>query len=123
MKEIMRSPVIAWRREGVLDVYMLAGGLFLLASPWLFGFVYRNGRIDAEVVGFMIVALSLAALVSFAEWEEWLKLALGAWLIAAPWMLGFAHTSAMHVSIVVGIIVAYLAGLEIWISRDPEAFK
>jgi len=123
MRQIVKSRSVSWRREGILDVYMLAGGLFLLVSPWLFGFVYRTGRIDAELVGFLIVALSVAALLSFAEWEEWLKLALGAWLIVAPWVLGFVHTSAMHVSIIIGIVVAYLAVLEIWIARDPAAFE
>jgi len=90
----------AWpRRESALDLYTLACGAFLLIAPWLFGFVRPSGRLDAELVGLAVIVLSVAAIFAFADWEEWLKVLLGLWLIAAPWILGFAHTSAMHVSI------------------------
>jgi hypothetical protein len=41
-------------------------------------------------------------------------------VISAPWLLGYAFTRAMHVSIGVGIIVAYLAGLRIWLAHYGE---
>jgi hypothetical protein len=53
-------------------------------------------------------------------WTEWINLLLGFWLIASPWVLGFAHTRAMHVSIGVGVVVAFLAALEIWLVYDKE---
>jgi len=109
-----------WRREAILDVYILVCGIFLFVSPWLFGFVHRWGRVDAELVGAAIIALSIAAVAAFAIWEEWVTLALGAWLIAAPWVLGFAHSRAMHVSIGVGVVVVYLAYLEIWLIRESR---
>jgi SPW repeat len=109
-----------WRREAPLDLYTLACGLYLLAAPWLFGFVRPLGRLDAELIGSAIVALSIAAIFVFAEWEEWLKVLLGVWLIAAPWVLGFAHTSAMHVSIAVGAVVTFLALLELWVVHDDR---
>ncbi len=119
----MTGTRLIWRRrEAVLDVYTSACGLFLLAAPWLFSLVRPGGRIDAELVGVAVFALSAAAIFLFAEWEEWLKLALGIWLIAAPWVLHFAHTPSMHVSIGIGVIVTYLALLEIWIVHDPESF-
>ena len=108
------------RREAILDIYILASGLFLLISPWLFGYVQQSGRVNAEIVGCALVALSAAAIIAFAEWEEWLNVALGAWLIVSPWFLGFVHTPAMHVSIAVGVIVTYLALLEIGILRGPR---
>ena len=107
-------------RPSALDLYTLAGGLFLLGAPWLFGFVRTAGRLDAELVGAAVVALSIAGLVSFADWEEWLKAALGLWLIAAPWLLGFLHRPAMHVSIVIGILVTFLSLLELWLTHDPD---
>jgi len=110
-----------WRREAILDVYILVCGIFLFVSPWLFGFVHRSGGVDAELVGAGIIAVSIAAIVAFAMWEEWVSLALGAWLIVAPWVLGFAHSRAMHVSIGVGIVVVYLAFLEIWLVRESRA--
>jgi SPW repeat len=99
---------------------MMACGAFLLSAPWLFGFVRPSGRLDAELVGAAVIMLSIAAIFVFADWEQWLKVALGLWLIAAPWVLGFAHTSAMHVSIGVGLPVMFLALLELWVVHDPN---
>ncbi|MDR3467422.1 MAG: SPW repeat protein [Xanthobacteraceae bacterium] len=116
------SHALRWRRAAPLDLYKLGCGLFLLVAPWLFGFVSRSGRLDTELTGLALTALAIAAIVLFAEWEEWLQLALGLWLIAAPWALGLAHTSFMHVSVTIGVIVTYLAALELWMVRSPETF-
>jgi hypothetical protein len=75
---------------------------------------------DAEVAGYVLIALSAAGFLAFADWEEWLKVAVGLWLIAAPWLLGFAHTPAMHVSIAIGVIVTFLTLLEIFLAHDPD---
>jgi hypothetical protein len=119
----MASRSLTWRprRVAVLDLYTLICGLFLVTAPWLFGFAYRSGRLDAEFIGYAVIALSVVAIFVFSEWEEWLKAALGIWLIAAPWVLGFLHTSAMHVSIGAGVVIAYLALLEIWLIHNPDS--
>ena len=72
-------------------------------------------RADAWVSGAVIVALSAGAILLFAEWEEWIVLACGAWLVASPWLLGFVHTAAMRVDVGIGLLVMYLAALEIWL--------
>ena len=102
------------RREAVFDAYNLAVGAFLFVSPWLLGFTRENARLDTWAVGAAIVVLSLAALVVFAEWEEWLSLLLACWLIVSPWVLGFAHTKAMHWAIGIGIVSLYFSSLELW---------
>lgn len=102
-----------WREAAVLDIYNLLLGAFLALSPWLFAYSRGIVRADAWVGGAMIVVLSTAAIVAFAEWEEWVNLAIGLWMIASPWVLGFQHTSAMHVSIAIGMLVAYLAAVEL----------
>ncbi len=107
-----------------LDAYKLAFGLFLFSSPWLFSYAGSTSRLDAWISGLVITVTSIAAIAAFSEWEEWLNLMLGVWLILAPWVLGFLHTRAMHVSISVGIIVVYLALLELWLihySPEPAA--
>ena len=45
---------------------------------------------------------------------------LGLWLIVSPWVLGFAHTRAMHFSIGVGATVTFLAALELWLVYDAS---
>ncbi len=102
------------RREVVFDAYNLVIGAFLFLSPWMLGFTRENARLDTWAVGAALVVLSLAAIVLFAEWEEWLNLLLACWLIVSPWVLGFAHTKAMHWAIGIGIVSLYLSALELW---------
>jgi len=86
-------------------------------SPWLFAFAGKVARIDVWASGAAIAAVSIAALVAFSDWEEWLNLLLGLWLTVSPWVLGFTHTKAMHVSIGLGAMVAFVAGLELWLVK------
>ena len=109
-----------WRRYSIIDIYELAVGLFLLASPWMFAFARETPRIETWAVGAAVVAVSLAATIVFSEWEEWINAALGVWLLVAPWLLGFAHTRAAHVSIGVGIVLTYLALLDLWLLHYGE---
>ena len=92
------------RRETILDVYNLALG----------------ARADDWISSVIIVASSLAALLAFAEWEEWASLVLGLWVMASPWLLGFAHTRAMRINLVIGLAIAFMSALELWlIHYDP----
>ena len=112
-----RSPA---RHDSILDLYNLVLALFVFVSPWLFAYVSQPARFEMWVTGIVLAVLSLAAIVAFAEWEEWLSLLLALWLIAAPWVVGFVHTKAMHVSVAAGIIIAFLTGLDLWLEHDRE---
>jgi hypothetical protein len=110
-----------WRRESVLDLYSLMAGLFLFASPWLFALTSEHARIDIWATSALIATTSILAIVMFSDWEEWLNLLLGFWLVVSPWALGFAHTTAMHISIGAGIVVTFMAALELWlVNYDPQ---
>ena len=110
-----------WRHQSALDCYTAAFGLFLFVSPWLFAYADKNARLDLWASGAAIAAISVAAIVAFSNWEEWLNLLLGFWLIASPWLLEFVHTRAMHVSIALGALVAFMAALELWlVNYEPR---
>ena len=110
-----------FRRVAALDCYTGAFGLFLFVSPWLFAYVSETARMDIWTCGAVIAAISVAAMVAFSDWEEWANLLLGLWLIISPWVLGFAHTRAMHVTILIGVLVAFFAALELWIVHfEPD---
>lgn len=111
------------RREAVMDIYNLAIGAFLLASPWIFGYTREVVRLDTWVVGAAIAGLSLAAILQFAEWEEWLNVLLACWLIASPWALDFTHTTAMHWSIGLGIAILSLTLLELWMIHYDQQLQ
>ena len=103
------------RREAILNIYSLALCALLFVSPWLFGFAREVARVEAWVIAIAIIAISIAALVWFAEWEEWAILALGLWLLASPWVLGFAHLPAMKLYVAIGALVAYVTSLVLWL--------
>ena len=102
------------RREWPLDLYKGVLGLFLVVSPWFFSFAHQTTRVEAWAAGLALLVLSVAALIAFVDAEEWLALALGLWLIAAPWLLGF-QSAASKIHVAVGLIVVYLAALELWL--------
>ena len=67
--------------------------------------------------------LSLAAIIAYRDWEEWINVLMSVWLIASPWLLGFPHTRAMHLSIGFGIAILLLALLDLFLhyeKRHPD---
>jgi hypothetical protein len=112
----------AWKKEEIADVVNLALGAWLFLTPWIFGFVPESSASwNAWISGVVIGALAIAALVAFAEWEEWINLALGLWVVASPWVVGFSgHSTATGVHVLVGIAVAVVAAVRLWfIHRSP----
>ena len=109
-----------WTNAKLCDVGNLILGGILFISPWLFSFSAGAQSQNAYVSGIVIVLLSIAALAAFAVWEEWLNLIVGLWLIVSPWVLKFHGTTAMRVSMAIGIVVAALAAIELWMmSQTP----
>ena len=104
-----------WTNAKLCDVANLILGAVLFFSPWIFGFDAGAQTQNAVICGIIIAALSIAALAAFAVWEEWLNLIVGLWVIVSPWILGFQGSTAMTVHLVIGIIVAVLAAIELWL--------
>ena len=107
------------------DWFNLIMGEALLGSPWILG--YASDTVPtwtARIIGLLISLLAIAALLRYAEWEEWLVLAAGGWLIVSPWAMGFAdHGTAKVVHIGVGVIVVFVAGWEVWDFRRLMAAR
>jgi heme/copper-type cytochrome/quinol oxidase subunit 3 len=103
-----------WTNARYCDVANLVLGAILFFSPWIFTFAAGAQSQNAFVTGLAIVVLAIAALAAFAVWEEWLNLIAGLWSVVSPWVLGFQGTTAMTVHVVIGILVAVLAAIELW---------
>ena len=104
-----------WTNAKWCDVANLILGAFLFFSPWIFGFDAGKVSQNAYIAGIVIAVLAIAALAAFAVWEEWLNLIVGLWVLVSPWVLGFYGTTRpMAVHVVVGIAVAVLAAIELW---------
>jgi SPW repeat-containing protein len=83
-------------------------GVWLFVSPWVLGFVEGlrvaapslpnapattggNAVWDAWILGGLVILVALSRLVRLALWQDHALLVLGAWIFAAPWVLGFNH--------------------------------
>lgn len=100
---------------------ILGAGLFV--SPWAFDFAGQTTPAwNAWVCGLVIAALAVAALLSFAEWEEWINAILGIWVAASTWILGFATlAAAMWTHLILGLLIAALAAWRAWSAHHGEA--
>ncbi|HEY5205776.1 MAG TPA: SPW repeat protein [Roseiarcus sp.] len=109
--------------KNVQDWINLICGVLLFISPWALGF---SGDVMAArsvwVGGVIIFLMGVAALMQFAEWEEWIALIFGALVIIAPWALRFATIhAAMWTCVVLGVIVVLSSISEIWVVHHPAA--
>ena len=117
----MECAMNEWSNAKLCDIANLILGLFLLLSPWIVGYS-GSPQQNALISGAIIAVLSVAALAAFAQWEEWLNLLLGLWVLVSPWVLSFQGTAAATVHIVIGILVAALAAIEMWLmEQTPHA--
>jgi hypothetical protein len=100
---------------------VLAALLFI--SPWALGFTdHMLAARTAGASGIVIGFIALAAIVQFAEWEEWLNLLLGVWLIFAPWIVGFAGVAAaMRTHVALGVLIALFSAWELWTVRHETS--
>jgi hypothetical protein len=102
------------------DIVNVIAGLGLLLSPWYLGYTAETHAVwNAGIVGVIIAAVAIAALLAFHEAEEWINLVLGLWALISPWALDFsAVTAAMWAHVIVGVVVAVLAAGGIWFTHN-----
>jgi hypothetical protein len=103
-----------WNNAKLCDLGNLILGVFLFFTPWIFHYPVGLESQNAMLTGIVIAVLSIAALAAFAVWEEWLNLIVGLWLIVSPWVLKFQGTRGMRADVIIGIVVAVLAEVELW---------
>lgn len=93
------------------DWTSFALGLWLALSPWAAGYSeHMPATANAAFVGLALALASHFEASCCEDSMEWLNLALGAWLIAAPFVLGFTPQPVAAVnSIMVGGAIVGLA--------------
>jgi hypothetical protein len=96
-------------------------GVWLVLSPWLLSFQdQRTAMANFVVVGVLLVAAAVNAIMLPRAWEEWTEVVLGAWLVASPWVLGFAsHMTAVQVALFTGVAVLVLS---LWVLATDKDY-
>ncbi|KIU52990.1 MULTISPECIES: SPW repeat protein [Nitrobacteraceae] len=121
------------KTEAFVDFINLALGGFLILSPWLLGFKSQLGWHTSWMAGAAIGVVAIFSIAdlfdtvsipAFFESEEWINLTIGSWLAICPWVLNFNDdTMAMQVHLVVGIVVAAIGAVELWVIHHRPAEK
>ena len=100
-------------------------GIWFFVSPVVLG-TYAPGSIGIAVwhtffMSVLVIAISVSALEHFHVLEEWGNLALGLWLIVAPFLLGFSHeTLALWNHVIVGSLLVIDA---IWVMANVSGYQ
>ena len=98
-------------------------GLWLAMSPWICGYADSQHAATGNAA-FMGIALALGShfqLTLDAAAAEWLALAAGIWLAAAPFLLGFANNVVPAVNcIAVGTLVMTHAASALSLDKEIE---
>jgi hypothetical protein len=115
-KILKRSTHMHWE-----DWLSVCAGCVIVISPGVAGAIDSEfAVINAVVIGILVLSVGGLELGNALQrWEEWIELALGLWLAASPWALGYSDLSpftAMHAAL--GFFVALLACFELWQDRS-----
>jgi SPW repeat len=111
------------QKTRVHDWANLMLGLGLFASPWVYGYsATTSAAVTAWANGAIIMLVAALALWRFAEWEEWVEMALGAWTMAAPFAIGFkAGDLALQAFEIVGVLLVASSIWKLWALHHPDS--
>lgn len=94
----------------------MALGLLIGLSPWIVG--QPGGELpmlNAIAVGAVVLLLAESELVDLHRWEETGEILCGLWLIASPFVFGYAASGELATwHFALGGIVVLLAVIELW---------
>ncbi len=100
-----------------VDWVNLLLGLWLVSSPWV---LTLETSAAAATLNMWIVGSAIASLAAFSLYKptrlvNMAGIALGAWLVVSPWVLGFAREFGAATNVVlVGILII---GYALWATR------
>lgn len=106
------------------DAVNVVLGAWLIASPWALGYQSEMAALsNAFLIGVLLMAAALGAILVPRAWEEWTEAALGLWLFVSPAVLGFtADRAALLTAVATGIVVVALALWTLLVDKDYSAW-
>jgi uncharacterized membrane protein YgaE (UPF0421/DUF939 family) len=100
-------------------VSMILGAIVLVVPAVMAGAENTTMVITSGIAGLLVICLAALAMARPQRWQDWAAMLCGLWLIASPYVLGFAG-SLRTLHVVVGIGVCVLALLELWQDSSGE---
>ena len=108
------------------DCLSMGLGALIVLTSWMIGDAgnTQTVAINATIVGILVLALGASEFLDLRRWEEGLETACGLWLVASPFIFGYADTGTLRYwHFVLGAVVVVLAMLELsqdWKLSDAE---
>ena len=88
-------------------------GVWLMAAPDVLAYGLRAAASNNDhIVGPLIVTIGLVAATEATRNVRWANIPLGAWLLLAPWVLGYDNNQALLNDMGVGVAVLLLSLVE-----------
>jgi hypothetical protein len=97
------------------DCVSMGLGALIVLTSWMIGdVVSQTVAINATIVGILVLALGASEFLDLRRWEEGLETACGLWLIASPFIFGYADAGMLRYwHFVLGAAIVLLAVLEL----------
>jgi SPW repeat len=116
------SGVVCTRRAA-FDLCKLACAAALFCSPWMLE-LSPIPAWNLWCCGYAMLTIIVADLTAEADWEPRTSLYLGAWLAAAPWLLGFSQDgAAMLLHVAGGGVISLLSAAELWSAQGNPPWR
>ena len=90
-------------------------GVLIALTSWMVGDAGSHAvAANAAIIGILVLALGASEFLDLRRWEEGLETACGLWLIASPFIFGYADAGTLRYwHFVLGAAVVLLAMLEL----------
>ena len=97
------------------DIVSMCLGALIVLTAWMVGDVgSQTVAANATIVGILVLALGASEFLDLRRWEEVLETACGLWLIASPFIFGYADAGMLRYwHFVLGAAIVLLAMLEL----------
>jgi hypothetical protein len=97
------------------------GFLIALTPNFVSEAVGKGIQLNTILVGFLVLLVALVERVRLHHWEEVAEIALGAWVIALPFIYGYAGTGVLRYwHFALGGLVVLVALHELWQDWDAS---
>src|SRR6516165_8304939 len=79
------------------DCVSMVLGVLIALTSWMVGDVGSQiVAINAVIIGILVLALGASEFLDLRRWEEGLETACGLWLIASPFVFGYANAGTLR---------------------------
>jgi hypothetical protein len=108
----MMTEEVSMRRNRLPSLLIMAAGLWLAVAPLLLGYApFEAVAWHNAFIGLLVAALAAGrAFGTTGAWADWTIVALGAWMLLAPYMLRYEYAEfARTHDLVLGVLFVALA--------------